>query len=247
MCCGTGLANCFQRETGCVSTCMISEMALTVNSLEGARRFEALLKGVATAAHDEPLLERPGWLVAPTLGAVVPGWLLAIPRQPFLSFRDWSTANGHCPQAILQDVRGHLGLAPEEVIWFEHGPVMSGTPIGCGLDHAHLHILVRPGFTFTAFITLARGLAHLRWQETSREQGYAQIRGNSSYLIAGCGDRVLIASNVECAGSQFFRRVVGALIGADSEWDYRRFPHTDNINRTIHTFRSLEKAVRHDK
>lgn len=211
------------------------------------RRFEALLGNAISAAHDQPLLERREWVVAPTLGAIVPNWLLAIPRRPALNFRDWAATGGERAETVLHDIRKHLGLASKELIWFEHGPAIAGTTVGCGLDHAHLHILLRPTFTFTDFVARARGLARLNWQEGPVECGYVGLDRNASYYIAGCGDRVITASHVEGAGSQFFRRIVGSLTGHDAEWDYRKFPHVENITRTIRAFRSLERAAQRDQ
>jgi hypothetical protein len=67
-----------------------------------------------------------------------------------------------------------------------------------------------------------------------------------SYCIAGCGEDVILACDVERAGSQFFRRVVASLTGASAEWDYRRHPHFENIRTTIEVFRALEGAARRD-
>src|SRR5947209_2503096 len=126
-------------------------MRLMGEILVGGNRFRALLDGVGAAAHDRPLLTTPKWIVAPTLGAIIPGWLLALPRRAVLNFNQWAAAEGESPETILQQLTEHLGLAAHEVIWFEHGPLNNGTVVGCGLDHAHIHILIRPPFTFDSF------------------------------------------------------------------------------------------------
>ena len=212
----------------------------------GKRRFETLLQGEipqAAANYDRPLLARTDWVLAPTLGAVVPNWLLLIPRVPVLNFRAWSELLGQSPEQLLQDVRQHLNLRKDEIIWFEHGPRISGTLTGCGLDHAHIHILVRPSFSFEAFTEKARSLSNLEWIAGASEDAHRRLTVGRSYLISGAGDRAIIAQDVEVAGSQFFRRVVAALADAGDAWDYRQYPHTDHIVETISTFRSLESAA----
>jgi ATP adenylyltransferase len=220
---------------------------MTVHISSGNFRFNALLRGEGSAAHDKPLLDQPTWIVAPTLGAIIPNWLLAIPRQPVLSFREWGVNGGERPEAVLRAICMHLGLSLDEIIWFEHGPSTLGTTVGCGLDHAHLHILVRPKFSFSAFASRACTLADLAWQEHHVDCGYSALEGEGSYCIAGSGDRSISASHVDAVGSQFFRRVVSAVAGVESVWDYRRFAHTKNIEITIETFRSLESAARRER
>ncbi len=213
----------------------------------GKRRFETLLQGEISsvaANHDRPLLARADWLVAPTLGAIVPNWLLLIPRDPVLNFRAWSELRARSPEQLLFDVRQHLGLREDEIIWFEHGPRIAGTATGCGLDHAHIHILLRPRFSFEAFTKKAQSLSKLEWIVGASEEAYHRLTVDRSYLIAGSGVTTIVAQDVEATGSQFFRRVIGALADAGDAWDYRRCPHTDHIAETIRTFRSLEGVAR---
>ena len=222
------------------------EGAVTVEILTGKRRFETLLQSKTSqeaADYDRPLLAHVDWLVAPTLGAVVPNWLLLIPRAPVLNFRAWSNLAGQSPGCLLDGVRQHLDLRKDEVIWFEHGPHTAGTLTGCGLDHAHIHILVRPGFRFEAFMEKARSLSKLEWIVGTSEEAYSGLSVGRSYLIAGSGDKAIVAQDVEVTGSQFFRRVVAALADARDTWDYRQYPHADHIAETISTFRSLESAA----
>ncbi len=182
--------------------------------------------------------------MAPTLGSIVPDWLLIIPRRPFLSFRDWGLATSGNPVTFVRSVLDHLGLERDEAIWFEHGPGRVGTSVGCGLDHAHLHLLLRPVFGFTEFMQKARDMCHLPWRTVSADEPYDELTADKSYLMAGCGDIALRAEGVEVAGSQFLRRVVAGLAGCDTTWDYKRFSHEANVTRTAATFRSLESSAR---
>lgn len=219
------------------------EIKLTNLRGEGIRRFDALLSGASQAAHDRPLLDRDDWIVVPTVGAIVAGWLLAMPRQRVLSFRDWAAKGGPSPLSVVEEVRTHLGLEPNEIIWFEHGPASAGTVVGCGLDHAHVHILLRPSFNVAAFFDRARSMSEFEWQETSALNCYSQLTPTKSYYAAGSEDRAISACNVETAGSQFFRRVIADITGLDSDWDYRRFEHLPNVEETILMFKQLENVA----
>ena len=70
-----------------------------------------------------------------------------------------------------RDLRLHLGLGADEIVWFEHGPCSTGTSIGCGLDHAHIHVLIRPSFSFRSLgerLDLSRILTGLLVSTTTR-------------------------------------------------------------------------------
>ncbi|MFV0625183.1 hypothetical protein ACBY01_14385 [Sphingomonas sp. ac-8] len=210
------------------------------------QRFEALLSGASGALHDRVLMQAAGCLVAPTVGALVPGWLLALPRQRALNFRELQHQKFCQPEAVVTEVRDHLGLSADEVIWFEHGPRVDGTPVGCGLDYAHIHILIRPPFEFSAFANKATALSGLAWRPASAGSAYADIKAGSSYLIAGCGNEVILTQEVEVTGSQFLRRVVAALVGNSDSWNYREHEHPENVAATVALFASLEDAARRE-
>jgi ATP adenylyltransferase len=212
-------------------------------------RFATLLKGSKTESeiYDRPLLETCDWLIAPTLGAIVPNWVLAIPRLRALNFRNWQRETGKEPDLILDAVCRHLGVTRTEVVWFEHGPAEQGSLAGCGVDYAHMHILIRPQFSFEAFADRVKSMAKLDWQSIDAIQAYTSLNETGSYLVSGCGDRAIFASNVEASGSQFFRRVVSSLTGQSELWDYRQYPHSDNIATTIASFRVLESAAECDR
>ena len=222
-----------------------SENALQIESATAAGRFAALLREPAgeRANYDRPLLERPDWVVAPTLGAIVPNWLIVVPREPALNFRAWKKQFGKAPGKVLDDLREHLGITSTEIVWFEHGPAGPGTLVGCGADYAHLHFLIRPSFTFDAFAQQAISLSELEWKTATFDTAYEVLPDAESYLVAGSGDETIFTSHVELTGSQFFRRVVSLLSDRTGAWDYKNVAHADNIAQTIINFHILESAT----
>lgn len=219
-----------------------------VTTFTGNQRFKTLLAESAPsekATHDQALLCRPDWVLAPSLGAIVPNWFLLIPRVEVLNFRIWSKLRGTSPLHLLRELCAHLNLGEDHIIWFEHGPGSHGSATGCGVDHAHLHILVNPQFTFGNFTKQARQLSDLQWElnSDSKSDPYKTLPTKKSYLIAGSGSQFMATWDVEATGSQFFRRVVARLVNAETSWDYRVHPHTENIMHTIATYRQLEGSM----
>ena len=211
-----------------------------------ADRFTALLNDSVAdrAEYDQPLYYGEGWIVAPTLGAVIPNWLIILPRDYSLSFRHWHLRYHRNPTMLAGMLCDHLGLIAEDVIWFEHGPAHKGSTIGCGADYAHIHLILKPEFSFQTFLDQAMSMSSLEWQSEQPDDIYSSLPNEQSYLVAGSGRAAAWASNVESAGSQFFRRVVSSLSKQPDQWDYKRFSHEKNITQTIETFRNLESTNR---
>lgn len=189
--------------------------------------------------HDTALLEAEEWLAAPSLGALVPGWLIVLPRRPALNFRRWAEGS-QSPLAALSEVASGLGLSPTDYIWFEHGPQAERTQVGCGVDYAHLHMLVRPPFAFDQLVSEVQADGLLAWTESKADSAYVQLDIETSYLALGQGQRALVATEVECAGSQYLRRAVARVIGRDYAWNYRTFPQHKNIASTVEIVRCLK-------
>lgn len=223
----------------------ISERQFETVGPHSQGRFAELLRQPATeqASHNQPLLEGPDWVIAPTLGAIVPNWLIAVPRKPAISLRDWKILYDICPRNILEDLNAHLTTTFSDLVWFEHGPTTFSSTVGCGTDYAHMHIILRPRFSFVDFADQSVFSSNLTWKRTTLENAYENLPNAGSYLIAGSGNACIFASHVESVGSQFFRRVVSVLSGQSSSWNYKQYPHMNNVAKTIENFRKFERLA----
>src|SRR5258708_30616651 len=94
------------------------------------------------AQYDEVLCEVDGCAVAPTLGSILPYWLLVVPRVSAVNFRRWAEALGREPYDLVKGVLVELDVCTDRVIWFEHGPADRASPLSCGADHAPLHVII---------------------------------------------------------------------------------------------------------
>src|SRR5258708_29134184 len=90
---------------------------------------------------NEPLFESENFVVVPSLGALVEGWFLLLPKDHYLCM-------GALPQSLLDEMmqlrQTVLSFAEgtyEDICAFEHGPHQENRSIGCGVDHAHLHLV----------------------------------------------------------------------------------------------------------
>jgi hypothetical protein len=140
---------------------------------------------------------------------------------------------------VLTRALQKLQVKPERAIWFEHGASENGTPVGCGVDQAHLHVIVDSPFSFSDFASLAIDASDRGWQVAPAEKAYATIPTGSSYLLAGSCEKAILLQDVEGLGPQFFRRIVAHLSQRPDEWNYRQHPHLGNVKKTIQEFSQL--------
>jgi len=201
-------------------------------------RFASLLSNdnCERASYNQPIFETHECVVAPTLGSILPNWLLVVPRSPAVTFRKWGGSKNRNVAELIGVVLEGLEISPEQAIWFEHGPSDKGSLVGCGVDYAHIHVLVRPPFSFEEFVASVVGASGLSWRRCLATDAYGSIDAASSYLIAGSRNGTVIAEQVESAGSQFFRRIVARLADKPEQWNYNNHPHLHNVQKTIATF-----------
>jgi hypothetical protein len=196
-------------------------------------RFRSILSGACPAPlYDTVLWNLSDAVVTPTLGAIVPYWYLAIPRASVLSMAEGIAKSCASPLRYVNDVAERLRRRPEDILWFEHGASQSAAAIGCGVDHAHIHLLVDPPFSFTRMQEVVMSTAHLDWRQLSTNP-YDAVSTQNSYFVMAKGRQSFVANKVDSAGSQFFRRAIASLIGKPDVWNYKTHPHLKNVELTI--------------
>jgi len=196
-------------------------------------RFANILSGAnGLPLWDSVLLDLGEVVVAPTLGSIIPDWVLAIPKSRSENIAQWCGENRDAPLKIVAEIAQRFCVRRQGLIWFEHGPATRGSVTGCGVDHAHLHILLRPPFSFSSFKRVSKLMSSLHWEEGNGNP-YDRIERGASYLVAGCDGQSILARSVEAAGSQFFRRVIAHLVNRVHLWDYSKHAHHENVAMTI--------------
>jgi ATP adenylyltransferase len=178
------------------------------------------------------LFESANFIAFPSLGAIVPGWLLIAPKQHYVCMAAldaflWDELNmlGNLVSLALHDCFGRLVL-------FEHGPAAPSHPVGCGVDHAHFHFVPTD-------CNLIDGLrrvfsATLHWEPAEGIEDAAILHTTASpylYVEQPLG-HAFITSHARF-GSQLFRKVVAAHVGRDSFYNWRFFPEEENARCTV--------------
>jgi ATP adenylyltransferase len=176
----------------------------------------------------------------PTVGALVAGWLLIVPRSPLLAFADTPNRCLAELESFLNEVAAGVATHYGSVALFEHGAAATGNPIGCGVDYAHLHIVP----TECDLLAGAQKLApQISWSRIgSMRHLRERVRsGNGYWLIQqpyGSGD-IHVG---QCDGpqpSQLFRRVLGEHLGCSERFNWRVYSGAELIAATVNTLTSM--------
>lgn len=189
---------------------------------------------------DYILFESPNFVVFPSIGAIIEGWLLIAPRKHYL-----------CMAALDAFLLDELSLLSRFVSFavrdcfgppavFEHGPALASQAVGCGVDHAHFHIVPTD-------CDLIGGLHSvfaepLQWQRAKGIQDAAILhKAVSSYLYAEQPLGQAFLTTHPRLGSQLFRKVIAAHVGRHPFYDWRLFPEEDNARSTVQKLQAWKR------
>lgn len=206
----------------------------------GACRFCDIVVGkYQYLGIDEPFAINDEFIAVASIGALVEGWTLIIPKTHQLSMRN---VYGRSLFAdLVESVLPALVHRYGPLIAFEHGANKEGSITACGTDHAHLHLV-----PLGESLLLELQNSGLRWIQCHASE-IASVSGRHEYLFYSeldakgvWQDPVGYLHILENPISQFFRRLIAKRRGKVEVSDYRRFPH---LNAAMQTRRVLARSV----
>ncbi len=199
----------------------------------------AAVRAPAPDAWDEPLFESANFVAVTSIGALVPGWLLIVPRKHQLSMGFLSNALSSELHAFKNDVADVLGEIYGPVSAFEHGPSAAKRLAGCGVDHAHLHLVPTTiDLRREAEPFLPSGAAWMVADEGACKRA-ALNDLDYLYLEQPLGSGSIVAH--DGIGSQIFRRVIASALNVPEQFNWREHRQLENVMSSIWTIRAYEQ------
>lgn len=183
--------------------------------------------------YNEILFESTNFIVIPSLGSLVEGWLLIVPKTEYLSLRCI------CDDELLSEldilansVKDVLVREYGGVVMFEHGAINKNSTVGCGVDYAHLHLVPSEN-------NLIRGLEDFLdikydWKSViNLKEAILSLDISKEYLFYRDvnGDSFIAQENA--FPSQLFRKVIAHYINMSEEFDWKKNYGIGNIHNTI--------------
>ncbi|BBI30796.1 HIT family protein [Cohnella abietis] len=188
--------------------------------------------GKADTFWDRPLLETKHFFVVPSLGPLVEGWLLIVTKEHHICMGSLDKAETIELKQLLDTTSSLVRSIYGPIAVFEHGPVESKLPVGCGVDHAHIHVVP----VLDSLIEAASQWCDTKfvWDNVSgieavrtpymRSQSYLYIHqdGFTPMLYDGIG-----------IPSQLFRRAIAGSLGIADRYNWRENANESVIAKTI--------------
>ena len=196
----------------------------------------------ASAYFNEALFESENFKVIPSLGSLVEGWLLIVPKNHYISFGHIEdTALYEEAQFVLEYVCQKVKSIYGDFVVFEHGAIDCGSVVGCGVDYAHIHIVP---VSVDLQTESQRYIADILWTDyPSLEHTKYFVASGSSYLLLKTDENNFKIGVSENIPSQTFRKIIAEKIGLKDEFDWKKYFFENNILKTINQFKSFNKKI----
>lgn len=209
--------------------------------------FCAELRGLPTAVRDlYPTLTTrfvvaTGRFVAmPSIGQLAPGHMLLVPRRHVTSFGELTAEEREEAADLHRMLRRVLTHRYGPVVGFEHGSPPQATSGGCGIVHAHLHVVPMGGAA-----RLPPPLGEGWRRSASRDwldDAAAITRRGDGYLMWNGLDGDVWMEPATDVPSQYIRCHVANLLGQD-DWDWRATGAQGEFVRLVNEFSELEELA----
>jgi len=202
-------------------------------------RFCEIAHGLGRPGIDDILDESDNYVAVASIGSLTPGWVLIVPKTHRLSLAD-CIASQELRDFRLEVADRITRLFPGMPIrMFEHGANRDDSLVGCGVNHAHLHLVPT---TLSLAPHFPDSSERLRWIQAN-VSSLAHVSEGREYLFYSDDALTPEASGqvaiVKTPISQYFRRAFAASLGKESEYDYRLFSNRANGDLTIGLFRQV--------
>ncbi|HEY4778295.1 MAG TPA: hypothetical protein VIH47_01730 [Solirubrobacterales bacterium] len=175
---------------------------------------------------DQVIRRGPGVVLAPTVGSILPGYLMAISADHLLSFGMLGS------ERLREEIEPWLAerlaeLSPVfgEYVVFEHGSAGEDDRQGGCVAHAHMHLV-------PAGPDLARGILDgEEWQSVGAFSDIAAF-AEAGYAYLGAAGRSWVLPEPGFPG-QWVRRRIASWAGRPDEWDWGVFRGEPQLAETF--------------
>lgn len=185
---------------------------------------------------DKPLFEDSNFFSISSIGSIIEGWTLVIPKEHTLSMKNFYGTEEF--NSYINDFIKVVYTKYEKVIAFEHGTNLEGSPTGCGTDHAHLHIVA-----FSDSLLEKLYSSNLKWVKCNFSEVKTLVKQKEYLFYSEINskeweDPIGYLSILDFPVSQFFRKLIAEHYGKLDKSNYKEFLFLENSIKTINKLKT---------
>lgn len=177
------------------------------------------------------IAETESFVAFPCIGQLADGHFLVVPRAHDCTLAQTCSrivSAGIELTALLLSAHETLGQRLSESLLFEHG-AMSASDGGCGIYHAHLHVLPNAGHINGRSFIESTG----NFESTTLDLLYEGIPHKQSYALIGSAEHGFTSWGLtEPLPSQTLRKKVAAALKID-QWDWRQAGREESLLKSL--------------
>ena len=193
---------------------------------------------------DRTICEDKYWIMYPTIGAYVVGYVLLVLKRhencaAFCSHNELKQLMDRITKTYNVNTKTNK-LTHTYV--FEHGAPAESHQSACCINHAHIHLLPSNKDIYTDVVNRFTS-AHEEYSSLYSCYEAVRNRNISSYILFGDHSRskyCFVDSTIDVYPSQYIRQLTYYLLVEDRKqngWDWRLYPYYQNMMDTISLFR----------
>jgi diadenosine tetraphosphate (Ap4A) HIT family hydrolase len=171
----------------------------------------------------------------PSIGQMVDGYMLVCSLSHHTSFSSYCADGMRASnlESFLATVQLRIGeIYGQPTVVFEHGPGVLECHFGCGVSHAHLHVV--PGQVDLMPWLRRHGMV---WRHcASVVDAVTTSAAKDGYLLYSDERGTWLHEVNSALPSQYLRRALAAVLGLGEEWDWRRSPHPERVAKVLTAF-----------
>lgn len=185
--------------------------------------------------QNRTLLESQNFRVIPSIGAIVEGWVLLIPKKHYVSFSEIDETLLFEAKNLGERTRALLHNTYQcEIVSFENGANSKNNLIGCGVDYAHIHFV--PIKINLKKIIEKEFQIKIDWHNINSIVELKKYRKSSYFYIRT--EFTEFATIAPQPKSQLIRKGIANAVGKPNEFDWKKYPFYSNVNKTINSLLS---------
>jgi ATP adenylyltransferase len=181
-----------------------------------------------------PVAETSGFVAWASLGALAEGHVLVLPRHHVINMSALPNPAQHDLLDFVGALRQRLRERYGAVSMFEHGPIEPCSPVGCSIDHAHLHLV--PCSSSLVRMS-AETYPDLPWALSRGLREALAVPKPAPYLIVADDDDTTALAIDLGIGSQAIRKVLAQQGGNADKWNWAEHPNHETLARTLRALR----------